>query len=292
MNLRKLLQGRGFIQPSPVLYIILFLLTVGSTYLVGLGNGPVGALWYSGGLITILLTHEMGHFLSARKHGIRATYPFFIPFPLPPFGTLGAIIRMEGHIPDRKALFDVGVGGPLAGLAMIVPAVMVGLKLSRVVEITGLEENTITLGDSLLFSLLSRVVHGKLQAGQDILLHPLAFAGWVGLLITSLNLLPVGQLDGGHIGYALFGKRSRIMAVVFYAAFVFIFLFFYVGWILAVILLALVRKHPPTMDDAVPLDGTRKVIGILALVLLVLCFPPVPFDVGEGLVPMILKWLR
>jgi len=168
LNLRKLMQGRGLIQPSPVLYIILFLLTVGSTYMVGLGNGPVGALWYSGGLITILLTHEMGHFLCARKHGIRATYPFFIPFPLPPFGTLGAIIRMESRIPDRKALFDVGVGGPLAGLAMIVPAVMVGLKLSRVVEITGLEENTITLGDSLLFSLLSRVVHGKLLAGQDI----------------------------------------------------------------------------------------------------------------------------
>jgi len=271
------------------IHVLLFVLTVGTTYFVGLSDGWTGAAWYSGGIIIILLTHEMGHFLMARKHGIPATLPYFIPVPLPPFGTMGAVIKMEGRIPDRRALFDMGVAGPLAGLAMIIPAILIGTRMSRVVEVTSLGEGTISLGDSLLFAFLARISVGPLPPGQELLLHPLAFAGWVGLLVTALNLLPVGQLDGGHITYALFWKRSRWISRFFYILFLSVCLFFYFGWFLLIVVLALIRKHPPTMNDSLPLDRTRQIIGIFALIVFVLAFTPVPFGFGEGLIPMLLK---
>ncbi len=274
------------------LHVLLFVLTIGTTYMVALGDGPLGALWYSLGIITILLTHEMGHYVMAKRHGIPATLPYFIPIPLPPFGTMGAIIKMEGRIPDRRALFDVGVAGPLAGLVMIIPAIVIGLRLSPVVELNALGNDTITLGDSLLFSFLARISIGSLLPGQDVVLHPLAFAGWVGLLVTALNLLPVGQLDGGHIMYALFWKRSKILSTIFYAIFLFICLFYYVGWFLFVIVLAFVRRHPPTTNDGLPLDTKRKVLGIFALIVFILAFTPVPFGFGEGLIPMLIKQFR
>jgi len=274
------------------IHVLLFVLTVLSIYYVGLADGPVGALWYALGLITILLTHEMGHYLMAKKHGVPVTLPYFIPIPLPPFGTMGAVIKMEGRIPDRRVLFDVGVAGPLAGLVMVVPAILVGLRLSRVVEVSSLGEGTITLGDSLLFSFLAHLSIGSLPPGQDVILHPLAFAGWVGLLVTALNLLPVGQLDGGHIVYALFWKKSKILSAIFYWVFLFICLFFYFGWFLLLVVLALIRKHPPTMNDVFPLDRKRKIIGILTLILFVLAFTPVPFGFGDGLIPMLMKQFR
>ena len=260
-----------------------------STYFVGLADGPVGALWYSLGLITILLTHEMGHYLMARKHGVETTLPYFIPLPLPPFGTMGAVIKMEGRIPNRRALLDVSVAGPLAGMVAIVPAILVGLRLSRVVTLSSLGEGAITLGDSLLFSFLARLSIGVLPPGQDVVLHPLAFAGWVGLLVTALNLLPVGQLDGGHIVYALFWKKNRMVSAIFYWLFLFVCLFFYFGWFLLVVVLTLIRRHPPTVDDTMPLDTKRKVLGLFALVIFVLAFTPVPFGFGDGLIPMLLK---
>ncbi len=269
------------------LHILLFILTIGTTYMMGLSDGPLGALWYSGGIMIILLTHEMGHYLMARKHGVPVTLPYFIPVPLPPFGTMGAVIKMKGTIPDRRALFDVGVAGPLAGLAMIIPAIFFGLHMSTIVEASSLGENTISLGDSILFSGISLLVKGRLAEGQDILLHPLAFAGWAGLLVTALNLLPVGQLDGGHIMYALFWRKSKIVARVFYFIFLAVCLFFYFGWILLVILLAIFRNHPPTLNDQIPLDLKRQMIGIFALILFFVSFTPVPFLFGEGLIPMI-----
>ncbi len=270
------------------LHLILFILTILSTYFVGLGDGPIGALWYSSGIMTILLTHEMGHYFMAKKHGISATLPYFIPFPLSIFGTMGAVIKMEKHVPNRRTLFDIGVTGPLAGMAMIIPAIFIGIKLSRVVEISSLGEGSITLGDSLLFSFLIRLSIGPLPPGQDIVLHPLAFAGWVGLLVTAINLLPIGQLDGGHIIYALFRKRSRIISTLFHWIFLFICLFYFFGWFLLVLLLAIIRKHPPTLNDTLPLDRKRKVIGILTLILFFLAFTPVPFDLGGGLLSIFL----
>lgn len=270
------------------IHIALFVATIFTTYFVSLGDGWLGALWYSLGIITILLTHEMGHYLMARKHGVPTTLPFFIPMPLPPFGTMGAVIKMEGRIPDRKALFDVGVAGPLAGLIMIIPATLIGLRLSDVREVASLGEGTITLGDSLLFSLMAKIAVGPLETGHDIVLHPLAFAGWVGLLVTALNLLPVGQLDGGHIMYALFWKRSKFFSGIFHIVFLYICLFHYAGWLLFLIILTIFRRHPPTMNDWQPLDMKRKLIGAFALVLFVLAFTPVPFGFGDGLIPMII----
>ena len=131
------------------IHVALFVATIFTTYSVALGDGPIGALWYSFGLIAILLTHEMGHYLMAKKHGVPTTLPFFIPVPLPPFGTMGAVIKMEARIPNRKALFDVGVAGPLAGLVMIIPAILLGTHMSRIVTVSSLGEGTISLGDSM-----------------------------------------------------------------------------------------------------------------------------------------------
>ena len=152
-----------------------------------------------------------------------------------------------------------------------------------------LGEGTISLGDSLLFSLLARISVGSIPPGQDLLLHPLAFAGWVGLLVTALNLLPIGQLDGGHIMYALFWKKSRFVSKVFYILFLLICLFFYFGWFLLVVVLAIFRNHPPTMYDELPLDPRRRAVGAFALLIFVLSFTPVPFGFIEGLIPMLIK---
>lgn len=271
------------------LHILLFVATIFSTWLVGLGNGVIDAFWYSGGIMTILLFHEMGHYLMAKRYGIQATLPYFIPLPLPPFGTMGAVIKMGGSIPNRRALFDVGAAGPFAGLLIIIPAIIAGLNMSQIVVLEELDVGSISLGDSLLFRFLAHLVFGSLQEGQDILLHPLAFAGWTGLLITAINLLPVGQLDGGHILYALFHRKSRIVAWVMYAAFLFICLFYYFGWFLLLVLLAIFRKHPPTANDWLPLDIKRQVLGALALILFVLAVTPVPFGFGKGLIPMIIN---
>jgi membrane-associated protease RseP (regulator of RpoE activity) len=271
---------------------VLFLLTVASTFLVGLGDGIAGALWYSGGIMAILLSHEMGHYLMARKYRIPATLPFFIPMPFSPFGTMGAVIKMSGTIPDRRALMDVGAAGPLAGMALIIPSIFFGLLKSKMVPLASVGVNSIPLGDSLLFKLIAWISVGPVPKGQDILLHPLAFAGWVGLLVTALNLLPVGQLDGGHISYSLFQGKSRVVSRVFYWTLIGVCLFFYAGWALLVVVLTLIRRHPPTWDDSVPLDRPRIVMGWLALAVFVLAFTPVPFGIGEGLIPMAVRALR
>jgi membrane-associated protease RseP (regulator of RpoE activity) len=270
------------------LHVLLFVLTCMTTFLMGLSDGLLGAFAYSGGIMTILLTHELGHYLMARKYRVPATLPYFIPLPLPPFGTMGAVIKMGGYIPDRRALFDIGAAGPFAGFVMILPAIVIGLKLSQVQEVASLGESSISLGDSLLFTFLARIVKGPLEPGKDIILHPLAFAGWVGLLVTALNLLPIGQLDGGHIMYALFWKKSKIISILFYITLLIICLFFYFGWFLLVVVLAVIRKHPPTQNDSIPLDRRRKLAGLFAIFLFILAFTPVPFGFGEGLIPMIL----
>jgi membrane-associated protease RseP (regulator of RpoE activity) len=273
------------------LHVLLFLLTVASTFFVSLGDGIAGALWYSGAVMAILLAHEMGHYFAAKRYGVPATLPYFIPLPLPPFGTMGAVIRMSGTIPDRRALMDIGAAGPLAGMVLIVPAIVVGLLKSPVVPVASLGADSFRLGNSLLFSILSRLLKGDIPAGSDVVLHPLAFAGWVGLFVTAINLLPVGQLDGGHVSYALFQNRSRAVTVTLYAAMAAVCLFLYAGWALFLVLLYLVRKHPPTLDDGLPLDRKRIVTGWLLFAVFVLSVTPVPFGV-EGLIPLAWKGIQ
>jgi membrane-associated protease RseP (regulator of RpoE activity) len=249
-----------------------FLLSVGTTWLAG---GP----WYALALMSILLAHEMGHYLTCRRYGVPASLPFFIPMEphLSLFGTLGAVIRMRGRIPSRRVLFDIAVAGPLAGLVLAIPAVIIGLHLSHIVPVPREGSGLFYLGDSPLFTFLSHMILGTPPEGTDIVLHPVAFAGWAGLFVTALNLLPVGQLDGGHVVYALFGQRARWVSVGVLAAFIGVFFFKFRGWWLLIALLLLFGfRHPAPEDDATPLDAGRRVLGVIILIFFVLTFTPVP----------------
>jgi membrane-associated protease RseP (regulator of RpoE activity) len=253
------------------IHIVLFILTVASTWFVG---GPA----YSFAIILILLGHEMGHYLMSRRYGIRATLPFFLPLPLPPFGTFGAVIRMESTVSSRKALFDTGIAGPLTSLFLSIPAIVIGLKLSKVVPVSHIKEGMLRLADPLLFSFIQRLVLGEISENYEIYLHPIGFAGWVGLFVTSLNLLPIGQLDGGHIAYGLFGRGSRAIFLMAIVVMAFITVFYNPGWFLLLILIILFGfRHPPPIDDITPLDWKRKLIGGLVFVAFLISFTPTPF---------------
>jgi membrane-associated protease RseP (regulator of RpoE activity) len=257
--------------PRYTINIVLFILTVASTLIVG---GP----FYSFAIILILLGHEMGHYLMSRRYGIKATLPFFLPLPLPPFGTLGAVIRMESTVSSRKALFDTGVAGPLTSFFLSIPAIVIGLKLSKLVPVSHIKEGVLRLADPLLFSFIQRLVLGKISENYDVFLHPIGFAGWVGLFVTSLNLLPIGQLDGGHIAYGLFGRRSRAIFLVAIAVMAFITVFYNPGWFVLLILIILFGfRHPPPLDDQTPLDSKRKLIGGMTFIAFFLSFTPAPF---------------
>jgi membrane-associated protease RseP (regulator of RpoE activity) len=202
------------------LNLVLFVGTIGTVFFTGLGldQGPhlshtsvLHAAQFAGALLTILVAHELGHFIAARIHRVDASLPFFIPLPpiISPFGTMGAIIRMKSRIPTRKALLDIGASGPLAGLCFAIPLYAWGVAHSQIIPLNGDYEQ---LGSSLLMRLLDHLFAPAIPAGHDILLHPVAFAAWGGMLVTMINLLPVSQLDGGHVAYALFGPKQDTYA--------------------------------------------------------------------------------
>ncbi len=251
---------------------LLFLLTVLSTWFT-LG-------WqYSAAIMTILLCHEMGHYLMCRRYRVAATLPLFIPMPyLSLFGTMGAVIRMKANIRDRRVLFDIGIAGPLAGLVPALIALLYGLQHSRIVPI-GNVPDMIPLGDSLLLKWSEARFFPHLGAGEDVLLHPIAFAGWAGLFVTALNLLPVGQLDGGHVLYGLVGKRSHLFATLVLIAMGVNALFYPGWWFWFVLLLLFGVRHPRTLDEDEPLGWVRVGLGIFALIVFVLCFVPQPFTI-------------
>jgi membrane-associated protease RseP (regulator of RpoE activity) len=272
---------------SLVPHVVLFLLTILSTYIIG-------GFVYSLAILSILVAHETGHYLASRKYGVPSSLPYFIPFPLPPFGTLGAVIRTKGTIPHRKALFDIGSSGPLCGLALAIPAVVVGLLLSNVVNVSQPVANSFSLAGSPLFTFLQRLTIGVTPPGTDVVLHPIGYAGWVGLFITSLNLLPTGQLDGGHIIYALFGRHSKIIFRLTLVGITLISLIYNVGWLLLVIILLFIGyKHPPPLDDTTPLDWRRKAIGALAFVIFFTAFTPIPFPgLSVGFKEALSSWFK
>ncbi len=254
-----------------IIHGVLFALTAVSTYFVA-------GFWYAFPLMAILLCHEMGHFVMSRVHGVEATLPFFIPFPFSPFGTFGAIIKMKSWIPHRRALFDIGAGGPIAGLILTFPTIYFGLKASRIVPLGSFHVHGLILGNSLLFRGFEYLSLGPIPKGCDVMLHPAAYAGWVGLFVTALNLLPIGQLDGGHVLYALLGSKSARVyqgGIFLFALYAF---FFNPEWILLVVLLFFFGlKHPPPIDDITPLDLKRRVVGIAMLLVFFCSFMPSPF---------------
>ncbi len=280
-------------QRGPWLHVILFAATFVTTSMAGAreaGVDPFAAVGnlragfpFSITLMSILLFHEMGHYMLSRVHGVRASLPYFIPAP-PIFiaGTFGAFIRMESAPRSRRALFDVGAAGPWAGFMIAVPAIVVGLKMSQVLPL-GANAGGDMLGESVIFSLLSRLTLGVLPDDVMIQLHPIAMAGWFGLFVTSLNLLPVGQLDGGHVTYAMFGPRHRWVARAFLAVVLFLSTQGWPGWLFWAVLVTLLGlDHPPTMDWWTPLDGRRRLAAWLTVALFVLTFMPAPFWFSEA----------
>jgi membrane-associated protease RseP (regulator of RpoE activity) len=239
----------------------------------------VGGFAFSLTLMTILLAHELGHFLQARRYHVPASLPYFIPMPSSPIGTMGAIIAMQPGRGDRRALFDIAVTGPLAGLVPALVFSIVGLERSQVVQMAN-QPAGIILGEPLLFRLLAYFTFGHLPEGLDIQLHPVAFAGWVGIFITALNLIPIGQLDGGHILYALLLKKAHVVALaLMLAAIVAVVVWGYWGWMLMIVLLMLMGPaHPPTANDDVPLGEGRTILGWASLFFVPLGFTPVPFS--------------
>lgn len=304
-------QGRHIMLP-----LVLFLATCVSTFWVGavawkpivhmqalyqgigvffenLNQGaPLAAMWeamavadmkwqqgllYMGAVLGILLTHEMGHFLMALRHKIPASLPFFIPVPVIPFGTMGAVISMEGSQANRREMFDMGAAGPLAGLMVAIPITWLGIMLLPATPVPG---DSFCFHNPLLFEYMIAWLRPEYPTPSVLYLNqfnPCLMAGWMGMLVTGLNMLPISQLDGGHVAYALLGEKGAhtlgrgllVMAILFILATE------RYGWvIMLVVVILLGTDHPPTADDTRPLGRVRKVIGWASLLIPILCFPP------------------
>jgi len=238
-----------------------------------------GSILFAFPLMSILFIHEMGHYYISKKHGLATSLPFFIPIPpiVPTFniGTFGALISSRDPMPDKKTLFDVGIAGPLAGFAVAIPVTIVGIMTSTPAEIVEQTTGEIILGGSLLFSWLAQLF-SDIPAGVPIDLSLIAFAGWIGLLITSINLLPAGQLDGGHIFRAFLGDKQR------WAGWIAVVIMIFTGWFFFAILIMFMigLQHPPPLNDASPLDRNRKLLFFVAVFILVVCYIPYPIYVA------------
>ncbi|MBZ5670720.1 MAG: site-2 protease family protein [Acidobacteriia bacterium] len=286
-------------------HIVLFLLTVLTTLIVGTHieinyaqNLPVfdwevsrayfQALWrhpgllvlgvpFSFTLLSILLAHELGHYLTCRHYGIHATYPYFIPAPTL-IGTLGAFIRIKSPIVTRRELFDVGISGPLAGFVIAIPALTLAILHSKAASPASVPES-ISLGNPLALILLTHLLRPGMSTAQ-IALHPLGCAAWVGLFATALNLLPVGQLDGGHILYAVIGDKHRNISRGFLLVLLPLGIFCWIGWMVwGAILLFLGLRHPVVIEPAETLGRGRKILALIAALILALTFVPTPFSI-------------
>ncbi len=322
---------RGVIRPrpsNPWLNLILFIFTGLSVVFAGTifrYQGPLSTdlnvilphilkaltegMMFAISLLAILLAHEFGHYLAARYHGAAVTLPYFIPFPLSPFGTMGAFIQLKEPPRNKRILLDIGLAGPLAGFIIAVPLLLIGLYLSNLDQLplflrSG--ESFSLEGNSLFYLLAKYVVFGQwlptpgsyngmspilywLQyiltgrpipyGGVDVILHPIAFAGWSGLLVTALNLIPAGQLDGGHVLYVLFGKRARSLLPFILVALVLLGFVWSGWWLWAFLIFMLGRAFAEPLDQITPLDPTRRLLAVSGLVLFILLFTPIPLTV-------------
>ena len=240
-------------------------------------------LIYMAAVLGILLTHEMGHFLFARRNHIHASLPYFIPVPVIPFGTMGAVISMEGSEANRREMFDMGIAGPLAGLAVTLPITLLGIWQLPAVPVAG---DTFVFHNPLLFQFLIQYLRPDYATPDAFHLsqfNPFLMAGWMGMLVTGLNMLPVSQLDGGHVAYALLGRRSHLLArTLLIAAILFVLVKEQYGWVIMIVVVTLLgADHPPTADDHCELGRTRRVIGWLALAIPILCFPPMGITLAQ-----------
>ncbi|MBS1249794.1 MAG: hypothetical protein MAG431_01378 [Chloroflexi bacterium] len=321
---------KGVLEPEPKkvwVNILLFAVTIISVFFAGLlasYSGPVsgglGAMWaalqpeeigqafaFAACMLGILLAHEFGHYLAARRHGTAVTLPYFIPFPLNPLGTMGAFINLQESPKNKRALLDIGLTGPLAGLIVAIPVTILGLWLSPVEILPDpLPAGFGFEGNSLLYLALKYLVHGEWlphpgsygnlspflywvryfftggplpAGGTDVVIHPVAWAGWAGLFVTGLNLIPAGQLDGGHLVYVLLGERAKKLRPFILGVLVLLGLVWSGWWLWAVLILIFGRFHAQPLDEITELDPQRKFLARLGLVIFVLVFMPIPMIV-------------
>jgi membrane-associated protease RseP (regulator of RpoE activity) len=320
---------RGVQNPSPsnpAINLILFGLTFLSVLVTGAIYGYDGAttiiqymlnnignaVAFAASILGILLAHEFGHYLVARFHNTAASLPYFIPFPFSPFGTMGAVIVQKESHKNRRILLDIGIAGPLAGLVVAIPVLLLGLSLSEVntfPQVIPAGEGLYLEGNSILYLLAKYAVFGELLpapadyggltpflywvryfftglpsplGGTDVMLHPVAWAGWAGLLVTALNLIPAGQLDGGHIVNSLFGKRSMILLPFVLGGLVLMGLVWNGWWLWAGLVFFLGRQQAEPLDQITPLDSRRKALGFLGVLIFLLVFTPVPLRILFG----------
>ena len=294
-------QPRSKFQDRVWLHVLLFVLTIASTTLVGanqyagylddfrgsaalpmpLASLFLRGLWYSATILAILGCHELGHYFACRYYDVDASLPYFIPVPFFLTGTMGAFIRIREPIPSKKMLFDIGIAGPIAGFVVAVPALFAGLAMSHSVRLPANSAGMLELGEPLLFKFASWLVWGAQPDGYSLNMHPMAFAAWFGMLATALNLFPIGQLDGGHVSYSVLGPRWSTYVTFAMLGVAVGLAFFTASWIvwtgmIAVMLVIFGPRHPRVFDEEVPLDRTRVLLAVFAVVMFVLCFTPAP----------------
>ena len=284
----------------PWIHLALFLLTCLTTLLVGaflmadfshtfsgqpaleieaIWRNPavlLGGLPFSITIMTILFAHEMGHYLTCKHYGVDATLPYFVPMPLSPVGTMGAFIKIKSPIHHRPALLDIGIAGPIAGFVFAVPALIIGLMRSQFVP--AMPASGFGFGEPLIFKIAAHLLGKAPPDGMDLYIHPIAFAAWFGFFATAMNLLPAGQLDGGHISYALFRGLHHRISLALVVTLVPLGAFYWRGWFVWVALLLFIGlRHPITVDDTTSLERRHIWLGWIALAMFILCFTPIPF---------------
>jgi membrane-associated protease RseP (regulator of RpoE activity) len=279
-------------------HIVLFLLTLFTTtfttawlaLLSGLNPLPLFFMWpvilhglsYSIPLLIILSAHEFGHYFACRYYNLDATLPYYLPAPLPLSGTLGAVIRIREAFPSKRALFDIGVAGPIGGFIALLPFLYWGMTLSAVFQKTD-DSFGIYLGEPLLWQLVEWLHFGVVPESMDVSAHPMALAAWWGMLATALNLLPFGQLDGGHIMYASVGRHAAVVSLLTLFG-VSALALQTNSWMLTATLMAVMAllfgfRHPRINDEHEPLDRPRQLVAIAALIIFIICFTPVPIEI-------------
>lgn len=307
--------------------IVLYVLTVLSTLFVGatwsdLVPPDADLVWilthlwvgwpFALSLMSILTGHELGHYFAGRYYKVPVSLPYFMPMPVPPLGTMGAVIVMKGRTMNRRQMLTIGSAGPLVGFALAVPILLIGLSLSTVqpMIVPGAGETIFLEGNSLLYLLMKLALFGRvlpgsgaaltlpgvlnetvaalfgtfsLEGGFDVFIHPVALAGWAGLLVTAFNLLPVGQLDGGHILYSLVGQRAKVLTWPIIGLLLVMGFLLWPGWYLwAALIFLFGRRHPDPLDDVTRLDAPRKIIAVVTLIIFVLLFTPIPMQIITG----------
>jgi membrane-associated protease RseP (regulator of RpoE activity) len=255
------------------LHTTLLLATILSTWAV------TGSWTYAATVIAILGAHELGHYFACRYYDVDASLPYFLPFPVNFFGTLGAVIRIREPIPSKRMLFDIGIAGPIAGFLVLVPALFIGVAVSEVVPIS---DTGLWFGEPLLIKAAAYLLWGPLPTDHTLAMSAMAFAAWFGMLATAWNLFPVGQLDGGHIAYAVLGRRSTYVTVAMIVVAVILAFFSpsLIGWavMLLIMLLLVGPRHPRTSDEDVPLDARRRALAGFAAFMFAVCFTPAPIE--------------